>query len=221
MKTETGRTGAAKEKLLAVAFDLIWNNSYGAVSVDRICARARVNKGSFYYYFPSKADLVVAAYEEFWQQKRPIYDRIFSPQVPPLERLEQWCQHIYEGQKQQSRKCGRVLGCPYAAAGAELSTQEEKIRRQAERVFDRACQYLESALADAKRQKLVDIDNPGAAAQTVYAAAMGLLLQAKVKNDVRVLRELAPAVRRLIGAATAAPLRPFSAGAAGKRSKLN
>src|SRR6266852_4586261 len=173
MKTEMGRTGAAKEKLLAVAFDLIWNNSYGAVSVDQICARARVNKGSFYYYFPSKADLAVAAYEAFWQKK-------------------------------QSRKCGRVLGCPYAAAGAELSTQEEKIRRQAERVFDRCCRYLESALADAKRQKLVDIDDPGAAAQTVYAAAMGLLLQAKVKNDVHVLRELAPAVRRLIGAAAAA-----------------
>jgi hypothetical protein len=32
-----------------------------------------------------------------------------------------------------------------------------------------------------------------------------------VKNDVHVLRELAPAVRRLIGAETAAPLRPFSA----------
>src|SRR6266567_232415 len=200
MQTETGRTGAAKAKLLAVAFDLIWTNSYGAVSVDQICARARINKGSFYYYFPSKADLAVAAYEAFWQQKRPIYDRIFSP----LERLEQWCQHIYEGQKQQSRKCGRVLGCPYAAAGAELSTQEEKIRRQAERVIDRGCRYLESALTDAKRQRLVDIDDPGATAQTVYAAAMGLLLQAKVKNDVHVLRKLAPAVRRLIGAAAAA-----------------
>jgi len=205
MKIETGSASAAKAKLLAVAFDLLWNNSYGAVSVDQICARARVNKGSFYYYFPSKADLAVAAYEGFWQQKRPIYDRIFSPQVPPLERLEQWCQHIYEGQKQQSRKCGRVLGCPYAAVGAELSTQEEKLRRQAERVFDRCCRYLESALADAKRQKLVDIDDPGAAAQTVYAAAMGLLLQAKVKNDVHVLRALAPAVRRLIGAATGGP----------------
>ena len=204
MQTETGRTGAAKAKLLAVAFDLIWNHSYGAVSVDQICARARINKGSFYYYFPSKADLAVAAYEEVWQQKRPIYDRIFSPQVPPLERLEQWCHHIYEGQKQQSRKCGRVLGCPYAAAGAELSTQEEKIRRQAERVIDRGCRYLESALTDAKRQRLVDIDDPGATAQTVYAAAMGLLLQAKVKNDVHVLRKLAPAVRRLIGAAAGA-----------------
>lgn len=42
-----GRTSDAKERLLQVGFDLIWNQSYGAVSVDQICERADVNKGSF------------------------------------------------------------------------------------------------------------------------------------------------------------------------------
>ena len=56
-----GRTSDAKEKLLRVAFDLIWEQSYGAVSVDDICERANVKKGSFYYFFPSKSDLAVAA----------------------------------------------------------------------------------------------------------------------------------------------------------------
>jgi len=46
-----GRTSDAKEKLLSVAFDLIHENSYGAVGVDQICKRAKVNKGSFYYFF--------------------------------------------------------------------------------------------------------------------------------------------------------------------------
>src|SRR2546422_10315091 len=85
-----GKPSDAQEKLLQVAFDLIWNNSYGAVSVDQICERARVNKGSFYHFFPSKADLAVAAYEEHWREKQPELDRIFSPQVSPLERLERW-----------------------------------------------------------------------------------------------------------------------------------
>src|SRR6185436_12318602 len=115
------RTSDAKDKLLRVAFELIWGNSYGGVSVDQICERARVNKGSFYHFFPSKADLTVAAYEAFWQEKRPDYDRIFSPQVPPLQRIEAWCQGIYSGQKEKFEKCGRVLGCPYACVGAEMS----------------------------------------------------------------------------------------------------
>jgi len=39
-----GRTSNAKEKLLEVAFRLIWDNSYGSVSVDHICERAEVKK---------------------------------------------------------------------------------------------------------------------------------------------------------------------------------
>ena len=53
-----GRTSDAKVKLLSVAFDLIHENSYGAVGVEQICQRARVNKGSFYYFFKTKTDLV-------------------------------------------------------------------------------------------------------------------------------------------------------------------
>src|SRR5580700_9783537 len=123
-----GRTSDAKERLLRVAFDLIWQQSYGSVSVEDICDRAKVKKGSFYYFFPSKSDLAVAAYEEHWQQGRPNYDRMFSPLVPPLERIENYCKFIIERQREMYEKSGRVLGCPFAAAAAELSTQDEKIR---------------------------------------------------------------------------------------------
>src|SRR5258708_24737461 len=107
------KPGTTKDKLLQVAFELIWDNSYGAVSVGDICDRAGVNKGSFYHFFESKADLAVAAYEEHWKQKRPDMDRIFSPQVPPLERLQKWCEYICESQKQKAEQFGHVCCCPY------------------------------------------------------------------------------------------------------------
>ena len=82
-----GRTSdAGREKLLQVAFDLIWKQSYGSVSVDDICERAEVKKGSFYYFFPSKSDLAVAAYEAHWQDSAvPGMTASSSPLVPPLE----------------------------------------------------------------------------------------------------------------------------------------
>src|ERR1700733_3630713 len=141
-----GRTSNAKERLLQVAFDLIWEQSYGAVSVDDICVRAKVKKGSFYYFFPSKSDLAVAAYEEHWQQSRPNYDRIFSPLVPPLERIENYCLGIYEKQREKHEKTGCVLGCPFASLGAELSTQDEKIRAKSQEMFVRSCKYIENTL---------------------------------------------------------------------------
>ncbi len=198
------RTSDAKERLLEVAFDLIWNNSYSAVSVDQICERAEVNKGSFYYYFKSKADLAVASYEEHWREKQPDLDRIFSPQIPPLERLSNWCQYLYERQKQKADKYGRVCGCPYASVGSEVATQDEKIRLKAEELFERNLKYLESALADAKRQGLANFADARVMAKRIYSVALGMLLQAKVHNDLGLLRDLEPAVLGLIGAGTVA-----------------
>ncbi len=199
-----GRTSNAKVKLLQVAFDLIWEQSYGSVSVDDICERAKVRKGSFYYFFPSKSDLAVAANEEHWQQKRPVYDQVFSPQVPPLERIETYCQQMYEGQREKKEKTGRVLGCPFASVGCELSTQDEKIRQKAQEMFNRFSLYIETALRDAHREGLIEKCDFAVKSRTIFSFAMGMLLQAKVKNDPEVLQELAPAVMQMIGAAVPA-----------------
>ncbi len=190
----------AKEKLLQVAFDLIWNNSYTAVSVDHICERAGVNKGSFYYYFKSKADLAVAAYEEHWREKQPELDRIFSPQVSPLERLSGWCRYLYQRQQQKADKYGHVCGCPYASVGSEVATQDEKIRAEAQKLFERTLRYLESAIADARREGLVHDSEPRVLAERIYSLALGSLLRAKVRNELTPLRDLEAAVLELVGA---------------------
>ncbi len=189
----------AKERLLQVAFDLIWDNSYSAVSVDHICERANVNKGSFYYYFKSKADLAVASYEEHWREKQPELDRIFSPQVPPLERISKWCQYVIERQRQKAEKYGHVCGCPYASVGSEVATQDEKIRAKTQELFERNLKYLESALADAKREGVVNSRDPHLAAKRIYSVALGMLLRAKIRNDLGVLDDLEPAIMDLVG----------------------
>jgi TetR/AcrR family transcriptional repressor of nem operon len=194
-----GRTTDSKERLLQVAFDLIWDNSYSAVSVDQICERAKVNKGSFYYYFKTKADLAVAAYEEHWREKQPELDRIFSPQVPPIERLSLWCQNLYERQKKKAAQYGRVCGCPYASVGSEVATQDEKIRAKTQELFARNLKYVTSALVDAKRDGYLGHRDPHVLARRVYSLALGMLLRAKVRNELEVLEDLEAAVMDMIG----------------------
>ncbi len=198
-----GRGTDAKERLLQVAFDLIWDNSYSAVSVDQICERAEVNKGSFYYYFKSKADLAVACYEEHWREKQPELDRIFSAQVPPLERLSRWCGNLFERQKVKAGQYGRVCGCPYASVGSEVATQDEKIRAKTQQLFERNLKYVESALVDAKRDGLIGDRDPHITAGRVYSLALGMLLRAKVRNEIELLQDLEPAVMEMIGAGRA------------------
>ena len=73
---------------------------YGTTTIDDICAKAGVKKGSFYYFFDSKADLAVAAIDSDWDRRRKDLDAIFSPVIPPLERFERLAEYMYRSQKE-------------------------------------------------------------------------------------------------------------------------
>jgi TetR/AcrR family transcriptional repressor of nem operon len=193
-----------KEKLLQVGFDLIWDSSYGSVSVDDICKRAEINKGSFYHFFPSKADLVVEAYEEHWKEKRPDMDRIFSQQVPPLERIHKYCEYMYHAQKEKAEKYGHVCGCPFASVGSEIATLDEKIRAKSEQLMNANRKYMESTIADAIREGSVTVKDAVGVAECLQALILGTLVEARVQNDVRVLEHMESTILDFLGAKTLA-----------------
>jgi TetR/AcrR family transcriptional regulator, transcriptional repressor for nem operon len=194
------KTCETKEKLLQVGFDLIWDSSYGSVSVDDICKRAGINKGSFYHFFPSKADLVVEAYEAYWQEKRPAMDGIFSPEVPPLQRIQNLCRVIYADQQEKAEKYGHVCGCPFASVGSEVATVDEKIRAKSEQLMSKKRKYFESAISDAIREGSVTVKDPATAARTLESLLIGMLVEARVQNDLKVLDVLESTVMDFLGA---------------------
>src|SRR5882757_5605323 len=149
------RVSDAKQKLMDAAQNLIWQHSYGSTSVDDICARADVRKGSFYHFFKSKSDLEIAALEADWQYKKVRYNDIFSPTVPPLERLEGFFDFAYERQSEFQKKLGFVLGCPYCTVGSEVGTQDDGLRAKVQEIFAKVVKYLESAIRDAHAEGLI------------------------------------------------------------------
>ncbi|HEV3272898.1 MAG TPA: TetR/AcrR family transcriptional regulator [Candidatus Methylacidiphilales bacterium] len=199
----------SKRKLLEAAMEMIWESSYGSVSVDDICTKAGVNKGSFYYAFKSKSDLAVAAFERYWENKQPRMDTIFSPQASPLERLDNYCQLIIKDQKQKYQSFGKMLGCPFCSVGSELSTQDEKIRLKAEQMSRRVIKYHESLVRDLAAAGLIEVKDPAELARELYSYVTGVLMQAKIENNVKHVERLQHGVMRLLGIkeqlATAAP----------------
>src|SRR5262249_5921677 len=123
-----GRVSDARARLMDAVLELIWLGSYGSTTIDQICAKAAVKKGSFYYFFNSKADLATAALDDKFKQKRQEMDSLFSPAVSPLDRIRNYCDYTYRFQADIKKQCGCVLGCPIFTLGAEVSTQEQKLR---------------------------------------------------------------------------------------------
>src|ERR1017187_6219657 len=101
-----GRVSDAKERLMNAVLELIWTGSYGSTTIDQICDKAGVKKGSFYYFFDSKADLAVTALDAGFKNKRSEMDSIFSPTVPPLERIRNYCEFAHRKQLEIKKERG-------------------------------------------------------------------------------------------------------------------
>jgi TetR/AcrR family transcriptional repressor of nem operon len=194
------RQSDVEERLMNAAMDLIWENSYGSTSVDAICERAGAKKGSFYHFFESKSALAVKALEADWQRKRAKMDQIFSPSIPPLERLRVYFEHVYQGQAKAHGECGAVLGCPYCSLGCEIGTQDRAIGEQVRKILNRNAKYFESAIRDADALGLISAPDAKTKAQMLVAFFQGSLAQARIENDVRPLRRLADDALELLGA---------------------
>jgi TetR/AcrR family transcriptional regulator, transcriptional repressor for nem operon len=201
-----GRVSDAKERLMAAVQELIWAGSYGSTTIDHICDKANVKKGSFYYFFESKADLAAVAVEREWEKHRAELDAIFSPTVPPLTRLVNYCKYGYRIQSEIKAKCGCVLGCPLFSLGSEVSTQDDKLRKKVQEILAYKQKYLESAIRDAQAEGLVPQYDAAAKARMLFAYYQGLQTQARIQNDLDVLRDAIRGTHDLLGAKLEEPV---------------
>jgi TetR/AcrR family transcriptional repressor of nem operon len=194
-----GRVSDAKVRLMDAVLELLWTGSYGTTTIDQICEKAEVKKGSFYYFFESKSELAGEALDASWQSKQAELDRIFSPMVPPLERIRKYSDFTYNYQVEIKKKYGRTLGCPQFCLGAEVSTQEDRLQKKIQQILDYKRRYLESAVRDAHAAGLIDAPDPAAKARMILAYYEGLLTQARIQNDVEILRDTAGGMFALLG----------------------
>ncbi|MGH8428529.1 MAG: TetR/AcrR family transcriptional regulator [Gammaproteobacteria bacterium] len=182
------------------ATELTWERGYNAVTVDAICERAGVKKGSFYHFFESKAALALAAMEDAWQTRRPKMDAAFSVSNPPLERLKQYFEALYQSQLEMSKTQGRVLGCPFFSLGMESGGLDPEVWHASQRYVKRKHGYIEAAIRDAQTAGLVDVSSVEEAVQGVQTLMEGAMARARVQGNPEPLRGLYEQALRLLGA---------------------
>lgn len=192
-----------RERLLKATVDLMWLDGYGSVTIDQICDKAKVLKGSFYRFFESKLDVACAAMQWNWHERRQELDGIFSAQTPPLERLTAYFANAYERQSKFRRESGRVLGCFYFCMGSEVTNHNNKMAATVSDIVRQICRYFESAIREAAADGLIKAKDPAATALSLFAYIEGCLTQARIRDDLDVVREMGENALRMIGAQTA------------------
>ncbi len=194
-----GRTSDAKVRLMDAVLELIWTGSYGTTTIDQICEKAGVKKGSFYYFFESKSHLAAAAFDESWKVNRGKLDGIFSATLPPLDRLRRYCDYAYQFQSEIRGKYGKVLGCPQVSLGCEVCTQEDVLQQKIKQILEQKRKYIESAVRDAHAAGDIDAPDAEAKSKMIMAYYEGVLTQARIQNDVEALKDAYLGVFAILG----------------------
>jgi len=120
-------------------------------------------------------------------------------QKTPLERLDSYFNHIYQNQNERFERVGRLLGCPFVSLGCELSTQDESIRKMAQQISQGKCRYLEATLRDGIERGDIPPRDPQILARELHSYLVGIVQEAKIANDMRVLERMRPGAYRMLG----------------------
>ena len=198
------RTSSARERLIVSACQLVHARSYAATSVDDLCLAAGVQKGSFYHFFATKHDLVLAAIDRQWATAQAeILEPAFSPDLPPPQRFTRFFHLAADRQRGEV-----VRGCPFGNLAAEVGTLEASIRMRVAEVFDGYLGYFDAALRDAAEAGMLEPPTSSQPRRRCSRRFKGALLLAKTRNDPRLIEQVGDQVVRLFAAPPHQPRRP-------------
>lgn len=187
-----GRTSDAKDRLIAAMAGLVHRRGYFAVGVDDVCKAAGVKKGSFYHFFRSKRELMLAALNQQWQMGHEhVIQVAFGADQPPLKRIDRLLDMMAAIEMSNKAREGHVLGCPFGNVATELGSSEPTLTKRADEAFCGFAGYIRDALTEAKRLRQVarDVDVQDAA-DAIVAYFEGLAVLAKARNDPSLIRRL-------------------------------
>ncbi|WP_165985930.1 TetR/AcrR family transcriptional regulator [Streptomyces sp. YIM 98790] len=190
-----GRSSTADQRLLDAVCELLRDRGYHSIGIAEICARADVRKGSFYHFFKSKEELVLAAVDQHWAREREMWRAALRPDAAVPERLGRLLDAFTEEQRAAKRACGTVSGCLLGNLAMELGSREPAVRARLADIFAEQVSLLAAALAG---EEAAGDEGVREMAQAVIAQLEGTVLFARLANDPEVLTGLRPQVMRLL-----------------------
>ncbi|MCC9603677.1 TetR/AcrR family transcriptional regulator [Stieleria sp. JC731] len=169
--------------MLAVR-DLILERGYGGTSVDAICTRAEVSKGSFFHHFKSKEDAACATLDEWMNMMR---DRSiksgYMDQPTAKQKLVGYLNFFATVVESSDSPNGCFLG----VLALELSDTHPQVRERAAAYFDAWNESIATLINDAFVN--TNATHAKSLADLCIASLEGALLLAKARKDPSIVRD--------------------------------
>ncbi len=176
---------STQEKILQAAKTLMLSKGYPATTVDEICAKAKVSKGSFYHAFSSKEELGVSLLEWYHQGgTEKIFGGSFNEVKDPKKKMLEFLDHVDRSSKELWHD-----GCLLGNLGMELAETSPKIRLEVSSHFKKLTHRLEAIFEPAAQSKAA---NGGYSAKELAEQFLvmleGSIVLARVNKDWGVVK---------------------------------
>ncbi len=185
-----------RQRILSSARELFHGNNYADIGIKQICEAAKVQKGSFYHFFPSKRDLALAVIDDMADDwAHGFVHEAFDQNLPPMERLDYLIDAAYYWQKAAKDIEGRMPGCLFGNLVLEVSTRDDVLRAKLSAVFDKTKSRFEQTLLEAVETGAISALDTGLTADAMLSYLEGMILLAKSRNDPELIQHLGPALK--------------------------
>jgi TetR/AcrR family transcriptional regulator, transcriptional repressor for nem operon len=185
-----------RARLINIGTEILSEKGFSSTGVEEILSKAGVPKGSFYYFFESKAKFgfaVIDNYEYLWAQK--LTRLLRDPAVPPLERISNY---ISEGVRGLEKYAFR-RGCLIGNMGQEMAALDDEFRSRILKVFNSWADYIVDCLNQAKeRGEISDSVDVTEVSRFFWFAWEGAILQAKLERSVEPIEQFRSVMFKLI-----------------------
>jgi len=170
-----------REHLLEVGLRQLRSTGYTATGVKEVLDLAKVPKGSFYHYFPSKEAFVGELFERYAEQELARAQRLLSDtSTPPLKRLR----HYFEELISVYGHRAEISGCLIGNMSLEVADHSPKLQGQLQSIYT----YWQGDIADVLRQAIKRGDlkkstKPDALAEFILNSYEGALVRMKAEQS--------------------------------------
>jgi AcrR family transcriptional regulator len=181
-----------RERLITTAAELFRRQGYAQTGVNEIMQQARTTSGSFYHFFPTKEDLLLAVVDHVGEL---LETEVFGPAeqltTDPFERVIT----VAQASGQHLVVHEFTLGSSLGTLAAELSESHPGVRRRIAGLFNKWVNRVRGYFEDAEDRLPVEIDR-NALARFVLSAVEGAILQSRVDRNLEAFDATVAELRR-------------------------
>lgn len=169
-----------RQRIVEAALYLFWLQGYTATTVADILERSKSQAGSFYHFFKTKEELLLAVLQLYLETLQPIVVQPVAQRLQdPVERVF----GILEFYRGNLLATGCTYGCPIGRLALEIPEEQFRVHKRLADNFDGWTSAIRGFLEDA-RERFPAQTNLQTLSKFVLTVMEGGVMQARAQREI-------------------------------------